>query len=103
MIALYSWDLNEYFLLAAQSPSWPPVPNGHSCPQTDLGRDKLVPPPSSGILHVRAESLGHPDGLFPLCNRVMDAGGCSKSGIHHPVTRKSQTVDLASADGKVLG
>lgn len=27
----------------------------------------------------------------------MDAGGCSKSGIHHPVARKSQTVDLASA------
>ena len=44
MNALCSWDLNEYFILAAQSPSWPPVPNGHSCPQTDLGRDKLVPP-----------------------------------------------------------
>ena len=103
MNALCSWNLNEYFLLAAQSPSWPPVPNGHSCPQTDLGRDKLVPPLSSGILHVRAGSLGHPDGLFSLCNWVMDAGGCSKSGIHHSITRKSQTVGPASADGKVLG
>lgn len=60
MNALWSWDLNEHYPLAVRSPSpdWlAKCPGGHLCPRADLGRHKLAVPPSSGILHLRAESL----------------------------------------------
>lgn len=40
MPVLCSWDVNEHFPLAAQSPDLAcPVPSGPPCPQTGLGRD----------------------------------------------------------------
>lgn len=59
MHTLCSWDLNEHFPVAAQSPDHAcPVLSRHPCPQTDPGLDRLAPPPSSGILLVRSGESG---------------------------------------------
>lgn len=60
MNALWSWDLNEHLTFAVRSPSpdWlAEYPGGHLGPRADLGRHTLAVPPSSGFLHLRAESL----------------------------------------------
>lgn len=74
MHALCSWDLNEHFLVVAQSADYAcPVLSRHPCPRTDPGMDKLAPPPSSGILHVRSEESGL--SLVVFCSVQLGYGG----------------------------
>lgn len=71
MHVLCSWDVNEHFPLAAQSPDLAcPVPSGPPCPQTGLGRDKLHLPAQASCISEWGVcvSLG---GLSPLCNEII--------------------------------
>lgn len=60
MIALYSWDLNEHSLGSTESQLAPSAQRAFFNSQTDLGRDKLVPPAQLRNLACQSGESGSP-------------------------------------------